>query len=194
MKRRPVLLIALFLFTAGLTTSASIRHNVVARFSARTVQMTGAARPVFARVDINIAQWSTDQDHRLLGRTIQEQGPMGVSYLLAGYPSLGTISVFDREFIIRYAWQVNDRDGGQRVYLATAEPIQLTSREFTRFADPEPLTFLELRLDNRGEGMGKLSEVTRLSVDESRNVIELRDYDGRPLHLVMVHDELNFID
>ena len=119
---------------------------------------------------------------------------MGVSHLLAGYPSLGTIAIFDREFAIRYAWQVNDRDGGQRIYVATAEPIQLTSREFAKFADAEPLTFLELRLNARGEGLGKLSDVIRLSVDESRNVIELRDYDRRPLHLVMVHDELNLYD
>jgi hypothetical protein len=156
--------------------------------------MTVAARPVFARVDINIAQWSTDQDHRQLGRAIQEQGPVAVSHLLAGYPSLGTIGIFDREFTIRYAWQVNDRDGAQRIYVASDEPIVLTSREFAKFADPEPLTFLELRVNARGDGVGKLSDAIRLSVDESRNVIELRDYDRRPLHLVMVHDELNFIE
>jgi hypothetical protein len=155
--------------------------------------MASAARPVFARVDITITQWSTDQDHRRLGRALQEQGPVAFSHLLAGYPSLGSISVFDREFTIRYAWQANDRDGAQRIYVASDEPIQL-SREFAKFADPEPLVFLELRVNARGDGLGKLSDSLRLSVDESRNVIELRDYDRRPLHLVMVHDELGLYD
>ena len=156
--------------------------------------MTSAARPLFARVDIEIAQWSTDFDHRLLARTIQEKGPMAFAHLLAGYPSLGSISIFDQDFTIRYAWQAFDRDGGQRIYLASDAPIVLTSREFLKFADPDPLVFVELRLNARGEGMGKLSDAVRLSVDESRNVIEMRDYDRRPLHLVMVHDELGLFD
>jgi hypothetical protein len=194
MTRRSALLTAFLLLTTGLTTSAWVRHDVVARFSARTVQMVTAARPVFARVDITITQWSTDQDHHQLGRAIQDEGPVAFSHLLAGHPPLGTIAIFDREFTIRYAWQVNERDGGQRIYVASDEPIQLTAREFAKFSDPEPLTFLELRVNARGEGMGKLSDSLRLSVDESRNVIELREYDRRPLHLVMVHDELKLFD
>lgn len=156
--------------------------------------MTSAARPMFPRVDIDIAQWSTDQDHRLLARTVIEQGPMAFSHVLAGYPALGWIGVGDREFTIRYAWQVFDRDGGRRIYFASDEPLLLMSREFRTFAEPEPLLFLELRLNARGDGTGKLSDALRLSVDERRNVIELRDFDRRPLHLLMVHDELNIYD
>jgi hypothetical protein len=156
--------------------------------------MASAGRPAFALVRINIAQWSTDLDHRQLGRAIQEQGPVAVSHLLAGYPSLGSISVFDREFTIRYAWQATDRGGGQRIYVASDEPIQMASPEFLKFADPEPLTFLELRVDRNGDGIGKLSDAVRLSVDDSRNVIELRDFDRRPVDLLMVRDELHLYD
>ena len=194
MKRRLALVAALLLVTAGFSTSASVRPEVVARFSARSVQMTGAGRPQFAFVGINIAQWSTDLDHRQLGRTIQERGPVAVSHLLAGYPSLGSISVFDREFTIRYAWQATDRDGGQRIYVASDEPIELASPEFAKFANPEALTFLELRVDRRGDGIGKLSDAVGLSVDESRNVIELRDFDRRAAHLLMVRDERHLYD
>jgi hypothetical protein len=113
MKLNTLLAAAFLALAAGVTTSASVRCLSVARFSARTVQMTGAARPEFARVDINITQWSTDLDHRRLGRATQEQGTAGFSQLLARHPALGTIAVFDREFTIRYAWQTNDRDGGR---------------------------------------------------------------------------------
>jgi hypothetical protein len=194
MKRRTAIVAALLLLPAGFTTSASVRHDAVAQFSARAVQMASGARPTLARVDIAIGQWSTDLDHRRLARVIQEQGAMGFSHLLAGYPALGSISVFDRRFTIRYAWQAADRDGARRIYVATDEPILLASDEFLKFADPEPLMFLELRVNASGEGVGKLSDAVRLSVDESRNVIELRDYDRRPLHLAMVHDELGLCD
>ncbi len=176
---------------AGMSMSARARHQDVARFSARSVEMTSPARLSFRHVDIAISQWSTDQDHRLLARTFLEKGPIGFVDLLCGYPALGTIAVAGgKEVTIRYAWQAADADGGQRVYLASDEPISLTGSEMRRFDRDEPFYFVELRLDRRGDGMGKLSDHIRLSVDQSRNVIELRDYDRRPLQLVMVHDEL----
>jgi len=182
--------IIFLVFAAALTTSASARYGAVARFSARSVEMTSPARLSFRRVDIAISQWSTDQDHRLLARTLLEKGQVGFVDVLCGYPSVGTMTVAGgREFTIRYAWQTADRDGGQRIYLASDEPISLASPEFRRFADVEPLYFVELRVDRHGDGIGKLSDGVRLSVDQSRNVIELRDYERRPLHLVMVHDE-----
>jgi len=189
MKRAAALLF--LVFTAGLTTSASVRYEAVARFSARSVEMTSPARLSFRHVDISISQWSTDQDHRLLARTFMEKGPVGFVDVLCGYPAVGTIAVAGGgTFTIRYAWQVPDRDGGQRIYLASDEPIALVSfSEFRRFGEMERMYFVELRLDRYGNGEGKLSDNIRLSVDQSRNAIELRDYDRRPLHLVMVHDE-----
>jgi len=192
MKRATLIITAVLALSIGM--SAAARHDAVARFSARSVQMTNPTRLSFPRVDIAIFQWSTDLDHRTLARTILERGAMGFSHTLAGYPHLGSIAIADEEFAIRYAWQAADRDGGQRIYLASDEPIYLMSREFKKFADPEPLMFLELRLNARGEGIGRLSDAVRLSVDESRSVIELRDWDRRPLHLMMVRDEMGIYD
>ena len=189
MKRAAAILF--LVFTAGLTTSATVRYDAVARFSARSVEMTSPMRLSFKHVDIAISQWSTDQDHRLLARTFLEKGPVGFVDVLCGYPAVGTISVAGGQVLtIRYAWQAADRDGGQRIYLASDEPISLVSSEFRRLADMERMYFMELRIDRFGNGEGKLSDNVRLSVDQSRNVIELREYDRRPVHLVMVHDEL----
>ena len=187
---RRTIAIAILALTAGLTISARARHQDIAHFSARSIEMTSPARLSFRHLDIAISQWSSDQDHRLLARTLLQTGPVGFVDLLCGYPALGTIAVAGgKEFTIRYAWQLPDTNGGQRIYLASDEPISLTGSEFTGF-DSERWYFVELRLDRRGDGIGKLSDNVRLSVDESRNVIELRDYDRRPLQLVMVHDEL----
>ena len=56
----------------------------------------------------------------------------------------------------------------------------------------ESLTFIELRINPNGVGEGKLSEAASVSVDESRNVIELREYDRSPLHLLMVRSDHAF--
>jgi hypothetical protein len=50
----------------------------------------------------------------------------------------------------------------------------------------EALTFLELRLDRNGNGEGKLSDAHRLTVDQARSQIVLRDYDNRPVQLIEV--------
>jgi hypothetical protein len=71
--------------------------------------------------------------------------------------------------------------------------VSLAGALIRRFPDAEPLTFIELRLNRLGVGEGKLSEAARLSVDQSRDVIELRDYDVRPVHLLSVHS-MNNID
>jgi len=189
MKRATLIITAVLAFSDGI--SARPVHDPVAWFSARAVQMASPARLAFPRADIRIYQWSTDLDHRTLARTILESGPMGFSHLLAGYPSLGTISTAGSEFTIRYAWQAPDRDHGRRIYLATDEPIVLLPREFRRFAEPEALMFMELRLN---EGIGKLSDSVRLSVDQSRNVIELREWDRRPVQLMMVRDEMAILE
>src|SRR3954471_843276 len=89
--------IVLLALTAGVAAVGAARHDAVARFSARSVQMTSAARPAFARVDIEITQWSTDFDHRQLARTILEKGPTAFSHLLAGYGPLGWVGIGDRE-------------------------------------------------------------------------------------------------
>jgi len=193
MRRTTVILSALLLVSAGVATSASVRQDIVGRFSARSVELTSPVRLSFRHVDIVINQWSTDQDHRLLARTILEKGPVAFLSVLCGYPAVGSISVAgNRDITIRYAWQAADRDGGQRIYLATDEPISMG--DFRKFPETEPLTFIELRVNARGDGLGRLSDAVRLSVDESRNVIEMRDFDRRPLHLVMVHDELHLYD
>jgi hypothetical protein len=192
MKRATVIIIAVLALSAGI--SAASRHHAVARFSARSVQMSSPMRLVFPRVDIAIFQWSTDLDHRTLANAILERGTVAFSHTLAGYPWAGSIAIADEEYAIRYAWQTSDRDGGQRIYLASDEPILLMSREFKQFAELEPMLFVELRLDARGEGTGKLSDAARLSVDQSRNVIELRDWDRRPLNLVMVRDEARLVE
>jgi hypothetical protein len=187
---RRVTAILFLLFAANLAMSASVRHEAVARFSARSVEMSSPARLSFRHVDIAITQWSTDLAHRLLARTLLERGPVGFVDVLCGYPAVGTVAVAGGgAFTIRYAWQVFDRDGGQRIYLASDQPIVLAGAEFRRFDATDRLYFLELRVDRHGDGVAKFSDAVRLSVDQSRNVIELRDFDRRPLQLVMVHDE-----
>jgi hypothetical protein len=124
--------------------------------------------------------------------TLLEKGWVEFLDRLCAFAPVGSIVTIDgRNIAIRYAWQMIDRDGRRRVFAATDEPIALANPLVHRWALADSLTFLELRVGANGEGEGKLSEAARLSVDETQDVIELRDYANRPLHLVMVRSLLS---
>jgi hypothetical protein len=154
---------------------------------AQSALMTSPSRITFRPVEIEISEWSTAINHHELATALLQKGHVAFFNLLCGFGTVGRISVIGAPDIpIRYAWSDGERRGNRRIYLATEEPVLLNGSFAGRFPNAEPLTFIELRLSGDGTGEGKLSEVARLSVDESRNVIELRDYDQRPLHLIGV--------
>lgn len=171
----------------GLGVAAAPQYRPIERFAAETAVMTGPARLSLRPVDIAISRWSTFTDHRELATALLEKGPVAFLNLLCGYGAVGSIGTIGApDVAIRYAWSIDEEHGSRRIYLATDEPASLTLSLFQRFLHDEPLTFIELRVNRYGDGEGKLSEAARLTVDESRNVIELRDYDRRPVQLIRV--------
>jgi hypothetical protein len=170
----------------GVPTHAA-RHEPVERFVAQSALMTSPSRITFRPVEVEIFEWSTALNHHELATALLQKGHVAFFNLLCGFGQVGRISVIGApDIAIRYAWSTGERRGSRRIYVATEEPVLLSGSFGSRFPDAEPLTFIELRLSGDGTGEGKLSDVARLSVDESRNVIELRDYDRRPLHLIGV--------
>jgi hypothetical protein len=182
--------VAIGLLTLGLvawTASAAPRTAPLEHFTAKAAQMVSLARITLRPVDIVITRWSTFPEQATLETALAEQGPGAFLDRLCDQAPAGTISTFDgHDITIRYAWQTFDRDGGRRIYLASDEPIALMGPMFRPSPRVEPFSFVELRLGPYDQGEGKLSEATRLSLDESRNVIEIRDYANRPLHLIEV--------
>jgi hypothetical protein len=174
----------------GVPTHAA-RHEPIEHFVAHSALMTSPSRIVFRPVEIELFEWSTALNHHELATALLQKGHVAFFNLLCGFGQVGRISVIGApDIAIRYAWSTGERRGNRRIYLATEEPVSLRVEFAGRFPDAEALSFIELRLDGDGTGEGKLSEVARLSVDESRNVIELRDYDRRPLHLIGVRSLL----
>ena len=167
--------------------SASPRHEPVEHFTAKIVIASSSARFAFRTVDMVIARWSTDEEHRMLATALLEKGWVEFLDQLCTFAPVGSIVTIDgRDIAVRYAWQIVDRGGYRRVFVATDEPITLANPPAGRSSLAGSFVFLELHVSANSEGEGKLSEAAQLSVDESQNVIELRDYANRPLHLVMV--------
>jgi len=172
--------------------SASPRPEPVEHFTGQIVIASSPARFAFRTVDIVIARWSTDVEHRVLETALLEKGRFEFLDTLCTFAPVGSIVTIDgRDIAIRYAWQIFERGGHRRVFIATDEPITFTNPLARRSSLADSFMFLELHVGANGEGEGKLSEAAQLSVDQSRDIIGLRDYANRPLHMVMVRSLLD---
>jgi len=173
-------------------TAASPRPGPVEHFTAKIVVASSPARYAFRTVDIVIGRWSTDVEHRMLETALLEKGWVEFVDQLCTFAAIGSIQTIDgRDIAIRYAWQVADRGGNRRVFVASDEPITLVNPLVGRSSLADSFMFLELHVAANGRGEGKLSEAAQLAVDESQDVIGLRDYANRPLHLAMVRSLLD---
>lgn len=171
----------------GLGVAAAPRSEPIEHFTAQSAWMTSPARLNLRPVDIVIWRWSTFTDHSALSSALLMKGHVAFLDLLCGYGAVGSIRVLNApDVAVRYAWSIEDRRGGRRIFLATDQPVSLAGPFLRGVLDDERLTFVELRVNRDGTGEGKLSDAARLSVDQSWNVIELRDYDRRPVHLIRV--------
>jgi hypothetical protein len=87
-------------------------------------------------------------------------------------------------YAIKYAYHAALPDGGERIILATDRRLgayttawrPMTAAPVTDYE----LTLIEIRLDAKGAGGGKMSLTTKVILDSEANTIALDDYAGTP--------------
>ena len=125
---------------------------------------TGGPRtdPVASQVNINITRWSTEAETARLLETLKSKGPEALLEAVRDAKSVGTISTpGNLAYDLRYAAQEELGDGMQRIVLMTDRPISMWEAVNRPRSYDYPFTFIELRLNQQGEGEGKLNLATR---------------------------------
>jgi hypothetical protein len=138
-------------------------------------------------VDIQIERWSNEREKDVFVRTLLERGPDAFLTTLRQPDSVGTIrtplTVVDD---IIFAWQEQQLDGGRRIILVTDRPMVLWRESMQIVGGEDLFTVLELRIAMNGEGEGKVAIGSNISVDRSRDMIQLKNYEGEPVRLIYV--------
>ena len=182
---RPMLAAALTSALLVLPVFAQDITTLPQRFTATAVSL-GEPRNTAGtgRVDILIERWSTPQERNALLTALKEQAGELLVRLHAQRP-VGRISTPGNVgHELRYAAEERGADGGRRIFIATDRPVGFWEPgELAQY----PFTFVELRLDARGHGEGKLAVAAQLNV--AGNVIELVNYTLQPLALAQVRQE-----
>jgi len=98
-------------------------------------------------------------------------------------------------YALRYAGKVDNPDGSQRILLITQRRLGAVnprwSPTFDGTANSYEFSVIELRLNAKGDGEGKVSLVGKVAPDVSAKIMTLEDYDALPavFHNVRVRAE-----
>ena len=139
---------------------------------------------------IAVSRWSADADRERLVASLAEKGEAELQNVLTSAPTLGYIWTSETlGYSLGYAYRQLLPDGGERIIVATARRLGVwTLGNVWKAAkgpgSPDyPFTVIELRLNRRGVGQGKMSIATKISIDQEAKTIALEDYKTAPVLL-----------
>jgi hypothetical protein len=168
--------------SAGAQTSGSPE-----RYVANAVNLNRGAS---GTIEIAVNRWSTDAERDRLMKVLLDQGAEKLLDVLQDIPRVGYFRTPDRiGWDLHFARKMNLPDGGQRVVLITDRRISFWEAANRPRSFDYPFTFIELRLNNDGEGEGKMSIATKIIPDKENNIITLENYDIQPVMLTKVKRE-----
>jgi hypothetical protein len=158
-------------------------------FTAFAVDLGGMTRGSSTdTVVISIDRWSTEAERRRLVDALREKGPDGLRDAITDLKSLGRIRTAGNiGYELRYAHQVPTATGGRRIFIATDRPISFREAVRGGRSRDYPFTVVEMRLDAKGEGQGKLSVATRII--ETGDGVELENWDSMPVQLTKIRSD-----
>jgi hypothetical protein len=138
-------------------------------------------------VEISIERWSMDEERSDLLRALA-QGQDSLLRSLREAPRVGYIRTPDSiGWDLHYAHATPDPNGGTRIFLGTDRRIAFwESFNNTRSLD-YPFTLIEIHLDAKGKGEGRLSIATKIIPNTDGKYLTLEDYSAEPVRLQEVH-------
>lgn len=177
---RPGLFVAAVL-AAG---AASIGAQQPERFVANAVSIATPGPTGAAMVEISVTRWSTEAERDRLIKTLADKGPEKLLETLQDLPRSGFIRTPGNiGYDLRFARKTPLEEGGEQIIIVTDRPIGIWEAVNRPRTIDYPFTLIELRLDSKGAGEGKISLATKIIFDKRRNTIVLENYQSAPVML-----------
>ena len=167
--------LACALIAAAVVVGAPVlsAQNVKEKFTGFAINMNGAANT--ATVDFTIERWSTDAERNKLLSLIptEHKDPQPLVRALQDMKSVGSLRTPQTlAWDLRYARQFKDAEGGRRIVLVTDRPIGFREAANSNRSMDYPFTVLEIRLNAKDEGEGKIFGGSKIYVEKGELVVE----------------------
>src|SRR5262245_44354925 len=157
------------------------------RFTAMAVNMDNGRS---SAVDIVVNRWSPESERQRLLSTLVEKGPEKLLDVLQDLPRVGYFRTpTSVGWDLHYSQRTPLEDGGERVVLGTDRRIPFWEAANRPRSIDYPFTIIELRLNREGEGEGKMSIATKVTVEKDNTTIVLENYGIQPVLLQSVKRE-----
>jgi hypothetical protein len=182
------LLAMVALAAPSVAAAGSYAGELPLTLSAFAVNREGYAGAETGRVDITIERWSTAEEVKTFEDTIVESGSDALLEWLEDIePRAGYIQVEQSlGWDIHFATYDERASGGLKIVFVTDRPMsywEVTSQ--TRSSQYE-FIFCEIRIDEEGEGQGKLSGAAQITYNELTEQIEMENFSIEPVRLQTV--------
>ena len=154
-------------------------------FTAFAVNISNLGPAGTTPIDIVIERWTGDAERDALMAVFKKGGPDALLNALRDTKRVGSIRTPDSlAYDLHYARQMPGEDGGRRIVIATDRPIGFWESANRPRTIDYPFTLIELQLDNKGEGVGKLSVATKITLNG--RVLTLENFANQPVMLNQV--------
>ena len=153
------------------------------RFTAFAINMGSGPRA--GMVDITIERLTTPEERDGLIAAFVEGGQDSLLRALQKVrPRVGYIRTPNSlGYDLQYAWRIVNSDGTSRVIIGTDRPINFWEASRQPRTIDYPFTIIEMRLDAKGNGEGRMAAGTKISRSRDGKTIELENYGISPVAL-----------
>jgi hypothetical protein len=153
------------------------------RFTAFAINMGSGPRA--GVVDIVLERLTTDEERQGLIAAFVEGGQDSLLKALQKVrPRVGFIRTPNSlGYDLQYAYRFANSDGTSRIIIGTDRPINFWEASRQPRTIDYPFTIIEMRLDAKGEGEGRMAAGTKISKSKDGKTIELENYGISPVAL-----------
>jgi hypothetical protein len=178
------------LAAAFVIAMAPIGAQTGERYVANAVSLATPGPTGTAVIEISVTRWSPQAESDRLIKTLADKGPEKLLETLRDLPKAGFIRTpGNLGYDLRYARKEPLEEGGEQIVIATDRPIGLWEAVNRPRTIDYPFTLIEMRLDNKGNGEGKLSLATKIVYDKRRSTVVLENYSSAPVMLTKIRRE-----
>jgi hypothetical protein len=176
------------LFAPSIAAAGSYAGELPLTLSAFAVNREGYTGTETGRVDITIERWSTAEEVKTFEDTLVESGSDALLEWLedieprAGYMQVEQSLGWD----IHFAAYDELASGGLRIVFVTDRPMSYWEVTGQTRSSQYEFMFCEIRIDEEGEGQGKLSGATQIRYNEPTDQIEMENFSIEPVRLQTV--------
>ena len=179
-------LIALMTLSASPGAAQSPRNSGAPEIFSANAQAKAGAGSVAATIQILIQRYTPDFDRTAVETALKQGGYPGFVTALRKAPEVGSVTVGDQKFPIRWARE-QKTDKGRTIVVVTDKPVFFVGGGRTE-AKPRAgyeVAVIQLMVDEIGLGSGSMAAAARVKPGGETGV-QIDDYADEPIKLVTV--------